>query len=71
MLPCVFSEGANMNKWIRTEVSVGRRLHPFNLSFTGVIGNGWQGDIAIDEVTFENCTRPGPCQDPVGKHVYV
>jgi len=62
-------EGASKNEWVRTEVSIGRRQHSFNMSFTGIIGNGWQGDIAIDQISFENCSRPGPCKDPVGKHV--
>ncbi len=62
------SLGPNVNKWIATEVSIGRRVQPFNLTFKGVIGNGWRGDIAIDEIKFANCTRPGPCKDPIGKY---
>eukprot|EP00794_Sanderia_malayensis_P017044 gene17044-18759_t len=60
-------QGSNANKWIKTEVSIGRRVQPFNITFKGVIGNGWRGDIAIDQINFVNCTRPGLCQNPIGK----
>eukprot|EP00795_Rhopilema_esculentum_P012712 gene12712-3431_t len=59
--------GASKNQWMRAEVSIGRRLHPFNMSFYSLMGNGWQGDIAIDEINFANCTRPGACKNPIGK----
>ncbi len=62
-----FRPGQNKNQWVKTEVSIGRRLQPFNLTFTGKIGSNWQGDIAIDQINFANCTRPGPCKDPIGK----
>ena len=53
--------GNQGDKWIKTKVSIGRRYEPFFLNFTATVGGGVRGDIAIDEISFENCGHPPLC----------
>jgi len=53
--------GNQGNKWVKTKVSIGRRYEPFFLNFSATVGSGARGDIAIDEINFENCGHPPPC----------
>ena len=66
------TKGNQGNKWVKTRVSIGRRYEPFFLNFTATVGGGVRGDIAIDEISFENCGHPPLCtgNDP-GKFMYV
>lgn len=37
-------------------------MDPFFLNFTANVGGGGvKGDIAIDEISFEDCAHPPPC----------
>lgn len=49
-------KGAIVDEWIYGHLSV-PRITEFYMVFQGVRGSGYQGDIAIDDVTFVN----GPC----------
>ena len=31
------------------------------MNFTAIVGSGIRGDIAIDEISFENCGHAPPC----------
>ena len=49
--------GEQGNKWIKGTVNIGGHAN-FRIVFEGVRGNGYQGDIAIDDISFEGC-KPG------------
>lgn len=47
--------------WIEGKISLGSASSPFQIMFEGVVGSGFTGDIAIDDVSFsdQSCTSPG------------
>ena len=49
--------GEQGNSWIRGEADIGGHAN-FRIVFEGVRGSGYMGDIAIDDVSFQNC-HPG------------
>ncbi|XP_047128245.1 MAM and LDL-receptor class A domain-containing protein 1 isoform X1 [Hydra vulgaris] len=53
--------GDQGDKWVKTRVFIGRRYLPFYINFTAHVGDGDQGDIALDEITFTNCGHAPPC----------
>ena len=52
--------GAQGDKWINTQVPVGRRRHPFTIDIIAYAGGG-DGGIGIDELNFVNCSLPHSC----------
>lgn len=46
------------NKWIQGKLYVGRHSGPFKVIFEAERSYSVFGDIAIDDVSFENCTLP-------------
>ncbi|XP_071956932.1 MAM and LDL-receptor class A domain-containing protein 1-like [Antedon mediterranea] len=53
---------ASPDFWRLTEVSVVAQ-YPYRIVFEGIVGNGWSGDIAIDDIYIKNgiCNQPGTC----------
>lgn len=54
--------GNQGNKWRVAQTTINSAL-AFRLTFEGVVGNGYAGDIAIDDVQLANgaCAPPGSC----------
>ena len=50
------------NKWIKGTVYLNRRSKPFAMQFAATRSNSFQGDIAIDDITFDNCALPSPAK---------
>ena len=48
------------SRWVQMSVSIGRRSHPFSLSFHHLDSPGMSGTIAIDNLQFSNCKLPAP-----------
>ena len=49
--------GEQGNSWIKGTVDIGGHAN-FRIVFEGVRGDGYQGDIAIDDISFTDC-KPG------------
>ncbi|XP_051007238.1 MAM and LDL-receptor class A domain-containing protein 1 [Acomys russatus] len=47
--------GDQGNRWIRKHLSISSR-HPFQILIVASVGDGFTGDIAIDDLSFMNCT---------------
>ena len=52
------STGTTSNMWAHMSVSIGRRSHPFTLTFSRLDVTGMSGTIAIDNIQFSNCRLP-------------
>lgn len=50
--------GDQGNKWIQAVVPIGHIDHPFQIAFTGSRRYSVLGDIAIDDIKYENCAYP-------------
>ncbi|XP_075684387.1 MAM and LDL-receptor class A domain-containing protein 1 [Rhinoderma darwinii] len=48
------SFGNKGNRWLKKIIFINSSL-PFQLSITGMVGDGFTGDIAIDDISFSNC----------------
>ena len=58
----IWSKSGNQgDQWIQGQISLGSSNSPFQIMFEGVVGTGFTGDIAIDDVSFsdQSCTSPG------------
>ncbi|ESO97870.1 hypothetical protein LOTGIDRAFT_152977 [Lottia gigantea] len=55
-------KGQQQNKWLQAQITV-KSPSSWEVVFEGVIGNGYQGDIAIDDVLITDgaCQLPGDC----------
>ena len=49
--------GEQGSDWIKGTVNIGGHAN-FRIVFEGVRGDGYQGDIAIDDISFTDC-KPG------------
>ncbi|CAF0853287.1 unnamed protein product [Didymodactylos carnosus] len=59
----LWSRGANVgNVWRKAHIST-ENINPFRVVFEGVIGNGYEGDIAIDDIArlAKSCKEPNNC----------
>ena len=54
------STGTTSNMWAHMSVSIGRRSHPFTLTFSRLDVTSMSGTIAIDNIQFSNCRLPPP-----------
>ncbi|XP_056333186.1 MAM and LDL-receptor class A domain-containing protein 1 isoform X2 [Danio aesculapii] len=64
--PLWWMSGDHGDEWHRAELSVGRTHQVFTLLFEATRTYSELGDIAIDDITFLNCTVPEPhepCQE--------
>ena len=50
------------NQWKQATVYLNRRSKPFSLKFVAQRGRTFQGDIAIDDITLNNCALPPPAK---------
>ncbi|RDD40324.1 MAM and LDL-receptor class A domain-containing protein 2 [Trichoplax sp. H2] len=56
--------GNQGNFWRRVQVTLGRRNYTYRLQFEAKRGAGFQGDIALDDITYSQCTVPTTCSLP-------
>ncbi|XP_066440821.1 MAM and LDL-receptor class A domain-containing protein 1 [Eleutherodactylus coqui] len=49
------SFGSKGNRWLKKILFINSSL-PFQLLIAGMVGDGFTGDIAIDDISFTNCT---------------
>ena len=47
-------EGEQPDGWQRANITIGA-LSDFNITIWGIIGDGFAGDIAVDDVALVNC----------------
>lgn len=60
--PRIWRMSGNLgDEWLVAQVSVRSRLRSYNIAFQATVGNGGNGDIAIDDVVIFNgrCASPG------------
>ena len=57
--PLWWLSGDQGNHWLHGEVRVARVPHQFSISFEAVRSFSHLGDVAIDDISFSNCTLPG------------
>ena len=53
------SSTTNTEKWEEQTLVIENTIEKFNVKFEGIMGNQefpWTGDIAIDDITFSNCS---------------
>ncbi len=60
--PLWWMSGNHGDEWHRAELSVGRTHQVFTLLFEATRTYSELGDIAIDDISFFNCTLPGRLQ---------
>lgn len=63
----VFTQSSSQgNKWIEAKVPVSASSGRVEVTFEGIRGSSWQGDIAIDDVTIEkeSCSSPSTSAPP-------
>lgn len=53
-------KGDQGNSWQRAVVSIGRQTNPFYMIFSARRSFATRGDIAIDDISFQNCGYPAP-----------
>ncbi|XP_013397768.1 MAM and LDL-receptor class A domain-containing protein 1-like [Lingula anatina] len=60
--PLFTKSGSLGNKWIQANVTLNSRNRAFTVVFEGLIGTGFRGDIALDDVTVStgNCQSTTP-----------
>ena len=66
--------GEQPDGWQRANVTIGA-LNDFNITIWGIVGSGYQGDIAIDDVTLVDCEPPyyeylTITESPVSQHLW-
>ena len=49
--------GEQADGWQRANITIGA-LSNFNITIWGVVGDGYAGDIAIDDLALVNCAPP-------------
>lgn len=47
-------------QWKQATVYINRRPKPFSLKFVAERGRSYQGDIAIDDISLQDCALPAP-----------
>ena len=50
-------EGEQPDGWQRANITIGA-LTNFNVTIWGIVGDGYMGDIAIDDVALVGCAPP-------------
>lgn len=58
----MWSKNGNQgNKWLLAQTTIQSTTSNYSINFEGIIGNGYRGDIAIDDVSVTpgTCTLPG------------
>lgn len=58
----MWSKNGNQgNKWLLAQTTIQSTNSNYSINFEGIIGNGYRGDIAIDDVSVTpgTCTLPG------------
>lgn len=61
----LWSHNGNLgDKWNQAMVFLPTCSSQFQMIIEGTVGNGWQGDIAIDDLRFDNCEYPKPLVTP-------
>ena len=58
--PVSVLDGNSTDTWVSASVDIGR-VSRVRVVFRGVVGSGYDGDIAIDDVAFHNCKCKNDC----------
>ncbi|CAL8320128.1 unnamed protein product, partial [Arctogadus glacialis] len=58
--PLWWLSGDQGDRWLHGEVRLARVPHQFSISFEAVRSFSHLGDVAIDDISFSNCTLPDP-----------
>lgn len=65
----MWSKNGNQgNKWLLAQTTIQSTTSNYSINFEGIIGNGYRGDIAIDDVSVTpgTCTLPGNINIRIG-----